>query len=477
MTFVDSSFPADNKSLGSNEWNNIWLRPNEFLENPVLLGESIDGNDVSQGELGDCYFLSALSALADYPERIKKILDNCTTEETGKYSFDLNVKGISTTIVIDDQIPCHKKTRTPLFAKSKSNALWVMLIEKAYAKACGSYFNIEGGFPFEALYDLTGMPQYRIVLNSENNSSLYESLKKYNAKQYVMSANVSEEITDLTEQTGLIPGHSYSLVKVEEIEGNQLVQMRNPWGKGEWKGEWCDTDSKWTDELRNKYHASNGDNYDDGLFFIPINDFCKYFDDITIVRYKNNWNHTCTSGQLVSKQTKIHFNSQSQEVIFSLIQRGDTRIATRMWVVDEDNKPLGGHYMEAFYKSSLCSGKKVKLPKEGKYSLYIEVADVDNDKLPHEISIGCVSNTENIKFDSFEKVEALQLFNTPELEKNAMVCKKCGKTIPSGSYAKAEIGSFHIDCFVCSKCGTKLGENIVVRGDDILCPQCSAPSQ
>ncbi|KAL7716221.1 Calpain family cysteine protease [Entamoeba marina] len=427
MTFVDSSFPADNKSLGSNEWNNIWLRPNEFLENPVLLGE-----------LGDCYFLSALSALADYPERIKKILDNCTTEETGKYSFDLNIKGISTTIVIDNQIPCHKETRTPLFTKSKSIVLWVMLIEKAYAKVCGSYFNIEGGFPFEALYDLTGMPQYRIVLNSENNSSLYESLKNI----------MQNKITDLTEKTGLIPGHSYSLVKVKEIEGNQLVQMRNPWGKGEWKGEWCDTDSKWTDELRNKYYASNGDNYDDGLFFIPINDF-----------YEDNWNHTCTSGQVVSKQTKIQFNSQSQEVIF----------------IDEDNKPLGGQYIEAFYKSSLCSGKKVKLPKKGKYSLYIEVADVDNDKLPHEISIGCVSNTENIKFDLFEKVESLQLFNTPELEKNAMVCKKCGKTISSGSYAKAEIGSFHIDCFVCSKCGTKLGENFVVRGDDILCSQCSAP--
>ena len=36
--------------------------------------------------------------------------------------------------------------------------MWVLLLEKAYAKAYGSYYTIEGGDPGIALRDLTGAP-------------------------------------------------------------------------------------------------------------------------------------------------------------------------------------------------------------------------------------------------------------------------------------------------------------------------------
>ena len=36
--------------------------------------------------------------------------------------------------------------------------MWVLLLEKAYAKAYGSYLTIEGGDPKIALRDLTGAP-------------------------------------------------------------------------------------------------------------------------------------------------------------------------------------------------------------------------------------------------------------------------------------------------------------------------------
>jgi len=68
-------------------------------------------------------------------------------------------------------------------------------------------------------------------------------------------------------KTGLSPCHAYSLLAGYEIEGGpgsyrlakssnprniRLVQLRNPWGKGEWKGEWNDNDRNWTSQLKSE---------------------------------------------------------------------------------------------------------------------------------------------------------------------------------------------------------------------------------
>lgn len=48
------------------------------------------------------------------------------------------------------------------FSKTEQNELWVILLEKAYAKVYGNYWDIVGGDPVHALRDLTGAPYDRI---------------------------------------------------------------------------------------------------------------------------------------------------------------------------------------------------------------------------------------------------------------------------------------------------------------------------
>jgi calpain-15 len=60
-------------------------------------------------------------------------------------------------VTVDDLFPC-EPNGDPLFTSCIDNEIWVMVLEKAYAKVHGSYYMLKGGFTNEALIDLTGCP-------------------------------------------------------------------------------------------------------------------------------------------------------------------------------------------------------------------------------------------------------------------------------------------------------------------------------
>ena len=66
-------------------------------------------------------------------------------------------------VVVDDWFPCQGEPPKPLFMHNKhGEELWMMLIEKAWAKVYGSYAMISGGDATWALRNLTGAPSYEI---------------------------------------------------------------------------------------------------------------------------------------------------------------------------------------------------------------------------------------------------------------------------------------------------------------------------
>ena len=63
----------------------------------------------------------------------------------GCYAVEVFVRGIKTPLVLDDYFPCDPMSGKPLFARPQGNELWVLLLEKAWAKINGSYGNIDAG--------------------------------------------------------------------------------------------------------------------------------------------------------------------------------------------------------------------------------------------------------------------------------------------------------------------------------------------
>lgn len=64
------------------------------------------------------------------------------------------------------------------------------------------------------------------------------------------------------------------------------MQIRNPWGKGEWTGDWSDDSSLWTTRMRNLVNWH--DIKDDGIFWIDLSDFVTEFDAIYVCRDFSN---------------------------------------------------------------------------------------------------------------------------------------------------------------------------------------------
>lgn len=150
--------------------------------------ESIEPNDVVKSSkfniLNDDYFLSALAILAQRPPLIERLFLTKEFNKEGVYRVRLCSGGFWRTVTIDDFFPCEPKGG-PIFAGSSDNELWVMILEKAYAKLFGSYYLLNGGFVNEAMLDLTGCPtsSYRLrdeyVQHFVKSGQFWELLKYY----------------------------------------------------------------------------------------------------------------------------------------------------------------------------------------------------------------------------------------------------------------------------------------------------------
>lgn len=295
-------FETQKKGNFNSEWRDYkWGRASEvYSGDHFKIWNNVHPNDIMQGELGSCFLLSSLSALAERPALLTRLFDVQEINNECVYAVWLNINGLWREIILDDYFPLIETEKGVQFAFSRSHddEMWVNLLEKAYAKAYGSFHRIDGGQTYEALKDLTGAP-CEVYENQalRNVDMIWKKVFEADNKGFVICASTyASDVREQKKTNGLISGHAYSVIAAKEVRDSQgkparIVQIRNPWGSHEWNGDWSDNSTKWTEALKNQLKVSNND---EGLFWMSIEDFCKTYQDVAICKVHGNYYSNAT---------------------------------------------------------------------------------------------------------------------------------------------------------------------------------------
>lgn len=234
--------------------------------------------DVSQGELGDCFFLASVASVVETdPSIIKDMMhDNGDTVTVRIYGQ----KGHPHYFNIKKSVPMDENGNEP-FARG---AYWVQYLEKAYTlmnagtdtfiqKAAfikktafelfqgntRDYNNMDTGNSWFALSNLTGRKTSKNFVSfsmflknpfsvtdeeisrnySSNINKILRDIRRAKSEGKAITASVrnihSENKIGLNGEgmgQGIVGQHAYSVLGVDVIDGKEMIKIRNPWGFG-----------------------------------------------------------------------------------------------------------------------------------------------------------------------------------------------------------------------------------------------------
>jgi len=288
---------------------------------------------------------SVLASLREYPGYVEALFRTTSTNEAGKYSvqlFDMWQRKWRY-INVDDFMPVQTfpKEQSRHWAGGAFYPLWVMLLEKALAKLCGSYEALKQSHHGALLMALTGQTEklqhwrkdtgwwsaWRHVLPGEDSAArwgqshspglhrrvtkirplrcilqriggtwhqcedfmvLLRELHRQNTLLLAWTYPGDRRDEDLPDprddprNNGLVQGHGYSILDFLVEDALYLVQLRNIWGAKTWRGAWAEDSKEWLRFPDVQRHVFRREHKSAGRFWMSWTDFCEIFDEVEV---------------------------------------------------------------------------------------------------------------------------------------------------------------------------------------------------
>lgn len=206
-----------------------------FANNPLFSKAGPKMDDVTQGQLGDCYVLAGAAAIAhDSPNVLQ---DNMVDFNDGTFGVRMGSKYYR----VDSDLPVASKTSTtPDYAKlGAGNSMWVAVLEKVFAHyrtGANSYASIAGGNGVEInrAFGATSSGLKDLSSYSSATAMANDIASKVKGDQAVSISFYGDD-KGKKKPVGGIPiytGHAYTVSSVEKNAAGAIVSitLRNPHG-------------------------------------------------------------------------------------------------------------------------------------------------------------------------------------------------------------------------------------------------------
>jgi hypothetical protein len=201
-------------------------------------------NDINQGNLGDCYFLAGIGAVARQQPNIVKQSIVELGDDT--YAVRFHRDGNTEYYRIDNELPATFSVNNGMPTWSGlhyaqlggQSAMWVALLEKAYVYwECGQdaeYGVISGGFG-DYGYDALGLSSWTKDTDDDDAMAVIAQ-KLAQGKPVDVCTSFSIDGFDLGDS--IVLNHCYTVVSIDQQA--KTIRLYNPWGTdaGSGSGAW-----------------------------------------------------------------------------------------------------------------------------------------------------------------------------------------------------------------------------------------------
>ncbi len=183
----------------------MWQRPHEICSNPKFVKDTFSRFDVKQGNLGNCWLVSAIATLTLHEKFLHRVIcdDNSFDEDVyaGIFHFRFWNFGEWCDVVIDDRLPTLNNQLVYIHSKNEDE-FWSPLLEKAYAKLKGGYENLDGGETSTAFQNFTGgiIESFKLdetpekIINKLKTSLRKSSMQDVGGKKKKLKKNITTRL-------------------------------------------------------------------------------------------------------------------------------------------------------------------------------------------------------------------------------------------------------------------------------------------
>jgi hypothetical protein len=231
-SFLNGVSKAQGISIADPKTTASGMSYKNFATLPLFSDYGPAEDDVVQGYVGDCWFLSSLSSVAKI--NCDRIRQSIVDLGDGTYAVQFNRYGQNVFVRVDADLACWNGSTSQvayagIAGSNHQTSLWVALMEKAMTQFRGSasapsYSAIDGGWMSEA-YNALGIA----------NSSIWSAASATDwATQISTALAANEAVTYATINNpggNLIGSHAYTVDHMgTDASGNATITLRNPWG-------------------------------------------------------------------------------------------------------------------------------------------------------------------------------------------------------------------------------------------------------